>query len=335
MVRRELRTHLLIDAIAGASRFSLHRFATPTKPIDLLWNGRTMKAASFEYSRPESLEQVLEGLSKSGGDTRIIAGGQSLVAMMAMRLARPECLIDINHVAQLDGIEIGHGAVTIRAGTRQAVAGKSAIIAREVPLLSAALPLVGHIQTRNRGTIGGSLAHGDPTAEILLTAIALGARVTLASLAGTRVLDIADFSVGPMMTQARDDECLTEIDFPIPPGHLVIGVGVDEISPRAGDYAIIGAAAQIGLDDDGICRHVRLAVSGASPVPVSAPAVASALAGTGLDGGDIDEAVLLLDPLLDPESDVQASAAYRRRVAPGMLARVIKAARDQARSLLP
>ena len=294
-----------------------------------------MKAAAFEYSRADSLEQVLEGLSKGGGEARIIAGGQSLVAMMAMRLARPERLIDINHVAALEGIEAGDGFVTVRACTRQAWAEQSALVARDAPLLAAALPLVGHIQTRNRGTLGGSLAHGDPTAEILLAATALGARVTLASLGGARDLDIAEFSLGAMQTAARDDECLTEIRLAIPPRELSIGVCVDEISPRAGDYAIVGAAAQIGLDGDGICRHARFASSGAAPVPVSARPVEAALLGSRLDAKNIDEAARLLDPLLDPENDVQASAAYRRRVAPGMLARVIKAARDQARDRLP
>ena len=294
-----------------------------------------MKTASFEYSRADSLEQVLEGLSDSAGEARILAGGQSLVAMMAMRLARPERLIDINHVTGLAGIEAVDGFAVVRACTRQAVAAESSLIARDVPLLAAALPLVGHIQTRNRGTIGGSLAHGDPTAEILLTAIALGARVTLASVGGTRSLDIAAFSLGPMETRAGENECLTEIRFPIPPPGLSIGVCVDEISPRAGDYAVIGAAAQIGVDDGGICRHARLAVSGASPVPVFASHVEAALLGSRLDDKDIDEATRLLDPLLDPESDVQASAAYRRRVAPGMLARVIKSARDQTGNRYP
>jgi CO/xanthine dehydrogenase FAD-binding subunit len=289
-----------------------------------------MKAASFEYSRADSLEQVLDGLSDGGGETRIIAGGQSLVAMMAMRLARPERIIDINRVAALDGMESTDDFFVVRACTRQAKAEQSALTIRAAPLLAAALPLVGHVQTRNRGTIGGSLAHGDPTAEILLAATALGARVTLASAGGIRDLGIPDFSLGPMQTAARDDECLTEVKFPVPPVDLATGVAVDEISPRAGDYAVVGAAAQIGLDDQNICRHARIASSGASPVPVSAGPVEAALLGSKLEDKDIDEAARLLDPLLDPQNDVQASAAYRRRVAPGMLARVIKAARDQA-----
>lgn len=291
-----------------------------------------MKAAAFDYTRAESLDEVLDLLANTGEEARIIAGGQSLVAMMAMRLARPERLIDINHVASLTGITSDAEHVVIKACTRQADTLRSALVAREVPLLAAALPHVGHIQTRNRGTIGGSLAHGDPTAEILLTAVALGARLTLASRAGRRTLEISAFSTGAMETSIREDECLAEVHFPRPPRGLSLGVSVDEISPKAGDYAIIGAAAEIGLDDAGACRHIRLSSSGASPVPVLAAPVMQALAGSRLDDASIDEATRLIDPLLDPETDVQASAAYRRRVAPGMLARAIRAARDQARS---
>jgi CO/xanthine dehydrogenase FAD-binding subunit len=293
-----------------------------------------MKAASFGYSRAESLDQVLELLAIGNGEARIIAGGQSLVAMMAMRLARPEHLVDINHVPTMAGITSDQGRVVIQTCTRQAAALRSALVAGEVPLLAAALPHVGHIQTRNRGTIGGSLAHGDPTAEILLVAVALGAEVAVASLAGERRLAISDFALGPLQTDAADDECLTEVRFPTPPPGLSIGVLVDEISPRAGDYAVIGAAAEIGLDRDGKCRHLRLGSSGASPVPVRATPVEAALLGTSLDVAEIEEAVQLVDPLLDPESDVQASASYRRRVAPGMLARAIGAAVEQAREKL-
>jgi CO/xanthine dehydrogenase FAD-binding subunit len=289
-----------------------------------------MKAAAFDYTRADTLDQVLELLSHGGDEARIIAGGQSLVAMMAMRLARPEHLIDINHVDALAGINTASDHVAIKACTRQAAAMASSAIKREVPLLAAALPLVGHIQTRNRGTIGGSLAHGDPTAEVLLAAVALGARLSLASIGGTRTLNIAEFSVGAMETAILDEECLTEIEFPKPPSALSIGVAVDEISPRAGDYAIIGAAAELGLAEDGSCGHIRLASSGASAVPVLCAAAMEALTGSRLGDSEIDDAVQLINPLLSPESDVQASAAYRRRVAPGMLARVIKMARDKA-----
>jgi len=291
-----------------------------------------MKAAAFDYTRAESLDDVLDLLRREGDEARVIAGGQSLVAMMAMRLARPTHLIDINHVDALAGVApVGHHVI-IKACTRQTAAMASDSVRRDAPLLAAALPHVGHIQTRNRGTIGGSLAHGDPTAEILLTAIALGARVTLASTAGARELDITDFSIGAMETSIREDECLAEVHFPKPPAGLSVGAAVDEISPRAGDYAVIGAAAEIGLTEDGTCKHIRLGVSGAAPVPVLCAPTMEALMGTRLADSDIDEAAHLITPLLSPESDVQASAAYRLRVAPGMLARATKAARDRAKT---
>ena len=292
-----------------------------------------MKAASFDYSRAASLEEVLELLAKADGDARIIAGGQSLVPMMVMRLARPGLLVDINRVASLAGIEERNGGTVIRAGTRQAMAARSALVARRIPLLAAALPHIGHIQTRNRGTIGGSLAHGDPTAEILLTAVALGAEIAMASSGGARTLPVSSFALAPMETAAEDDECLTEARFPAPPADLSIGVSVDEISPRAGDYALVGVAAEVGLDAAGLCRHLRLAASGAAPVPVRAAPVEAALVGTALVDRDVEAAARLLDPLLDPHSDVQASAAYRRRVTPGLLARAIRVARDRAQGV--
>lgn len=292
-----------------------------------------MKSAPFDYIRAENLEQALSVLSRTRSDARIIAGGQSLVPMMAMRLARPEVLVDINHVEGLRGIETGDGVTVIHAGTRQVMAERSGLVGRDIPLLAAALPHVGHIQTRNRGTIGGSLAHADPTAEILLTAIALEAQLTLTSSRGVRRLTAVDFVMGSMETAAEDDELLTEVWFAAPPKALSIGVSVDEISPRVGDYALVGVAAEIGLDADRVCRHLRLAASGAAPVPVRAAAVEAALLGSTLAAREIDEAVRLIDPLLDPHSDAQASAAYRRRVTPGLLARAIGAARDRAWAL--
>ncbi len=292
-----------------------------------------MKAAAFDYIRPRSLDEVLETLSKYGGDARLIAGGQSLVPMMVMRLVRPALLVDIGRLDALQGLKIQPDTIELGAAIPQAVAEQAEPVIRHIPLLAAALPYVGHVQTRNRGTVGGSLAHADPTAEILLTAIALDARVTLLSSEGSRCLAIRNFVAGPMETAVGETECLTTVHFPKSPVIYRIGVAVDEISPRAGDYAIVGVAAEIGLDRTGVCRHARLAASGASPVPVRAVAVEQALHGTTLDPTDIARASLLLDPLLDPESDTQASAGYRRRVAPKLLMRVIDAARASAQEV--
>ncbi len=295
-----------------------------------------MKAARFAYRRPESLEEALDLLAGAGGEARPIAGGQSLAPMMAMRLARPALLVDIARIAALAGIERrgggpeGGGTVAIRAATRQVDAERSAAVAAGAPLLAAALPWVGHIQTRNRGTVGGSVAHADPTAEIVLAAVALGAEVELASVRGRRTLAAAGFALAPMETAAGEDELLTEIRFPAPPAGLAVGAAVEEVAPRAGDYALVAAAAEVGLDGEGRCRHLRLAASGASPVPVRAAPVEAALDGSRLDDGAVEAAARAIGPLLDPESDIQATAAYRRRVAPGLLARAIRAARDRA-----
>lgn len=291
-----------------------------------------MKAAPFEYVRPASLAHALELLAEPGPETRIIAGGQSLVPMMAMRLARPDRLVDIAGLDALAGIGRGDDGIVIGAATVQAEAERSPLLAAEAPLLAAALPHVGHVQTRNRGTIGGSIAHCDPSAEILLAALALRAEVELASVRGSRRLAVRDFAAGAMMTAAGDDEVLVRVLLPARPAGLAIGAAVREVSTRAGDFAILAAAAEVGLDGDGVCRHLRLAVGGASPVPVTAEAAERALLGTRADTDAVREATRLVAPLLDPWDDQRASASYRRRVAPGLLARALETAAGRARS---
>ena len=289
-----------------------------------------MKAAAFDHVKATDPAQAVEILAGAGPDARMIAGGQSLVPMMAMRLVRPTLLVDISGMPALSGIDVAAASTEIRAVTRQVELEESDPVARHVPLLTAAMPLIGHRQTRNRGTVGGSLAHADPAAEIVLVALALDAEVSLLSISGERRLALSEFVVGPMETLARDDECLTGVRFPNAPRDLAVGAAIEEISPRAGDYAIIAAAAEIGLDRDGICRHARLAVSGASPIPLRAATVEQALLGRVPHDATIACATRLIDPCLDPASDLHASAAYRRRVAPGLLGRAIAGARQRA-----
>ena len=287
-----------------------------------------MKAAAFDYVRPGSLEEVLALLARYGGDGRLIAGGQSLVPMMAMRLVRPSVLIDIGRVGELTGIIEPASSTVIRAATCQVIAERARSVRNRVPLLASAMPFVGHIQTRNRGTVGGSIAHADPTAEILMVASALGADVTLRSSHGIRQVPVADLVEGPMQTGLAEDECLTEIHFPLPPSSLRLGVAVEEISPRPGDFAIVGVAAEVGLDRAGRCRHARLAACGASPVPVRVSGMEEALLGTDLADSVVAETSQLLIPQLEPDSDIHASGEYRRRVAPRLLARAVCRARD-------
>ena len=290
-----------------------------------------MKAVDFDYARPKALEEALALLAAPGRETRVIAGGQTLVPMLAMRLVRPELLVDIAEIAGLQCIVRDGEVLRIGAATRQRQAERSEEVRRHVPLLTAALPWVGHIQTRNRGTVGGSLANADPSAEIPLVAVTLGAEFRLKGPGGERRLAAAEFLQAPMQSALAEDELLVEAAFPVSPAART-GVGFTEVNARASDFAMLAAAAEVTLDASGRCARAAFGLGGASPVPFRAETVEAALIGTALDDGAIDEAVRLADPDLDPSSDLQASAAYRRRVAPGLLGRAIRAAREGARS---
>ena len=281
-----------------------------------------MKAAAFDYTRPRDLPDLLRQLAGTS-DAKIIAGGQSLVPMMAMRLVRPALLVDINDLQDLQKITLEVDHVVIGAGTRQADAEESEIVRHHLPLLAKALPFVGHDQTRNRGTVGGSIAHADPSAEIVLVAVALQAELTLARAGGDRTSTVDDFLAAPMTTTLEDDECLLAIRFPRWTGAGRIGVGFHEVSPRAGDFAVVAAAAQLLLDDDGICRRAAIAVANAAPMPLRLTAAETALLDAAVDPASARHAAELADAQLDPPSDLHASAAGRRHMARTLVERAI------------
>lgn len=287
-----------------------------------------MKAAPFEHSAAESLEETLALLAQGGDETMILAGGQTLVPMMAMRLARPAHLVDINGVAELVGIAEADGWLTIRAGTRQAQALASPVIRERLPLLAKALGFVGHRQTRARGTVGGSMAHGDPASEIPLVATALGAEIALASRDGKRDVAAEDFFEGPMMTAREAAECLTEIRFPVWQGR--VGTGFQEISQRHGDFAVVAVAVQLGLDDGGTCRQAAVAIGGAHSFPLRIPEVEQALVSEKIDAQVAEAAAARIGDQLDAPDDLHASAAYRRRVARALAQRAIAEAAGDA-----
>jgi len=289
-----------------------------------------MKAADFDYHRAETLEDVCRALDEGGEDTRIIAGGQTLVPLMAMRLVRPQRLIDVNGIAELQGIAIDGGWLSIRACTRQAAAEANPDVRAAAPLLAKALGFVGHGQTRNRGTIGGSIANADPAAEIPMVARALDAEMVAQSSDGRRTIRAAEFFQSVMETALAANECLTEVRFPIWRGDGAIGTGIQEISIRDSDFALAAAAAQVELDGDGTCRRLAVAVGGAAPVPIKLDQVAEALIGGTLEDARVREAAAQVSEALDPGSDVHADADYRRRVAPVMVERAILAARGEA-----
>jgi CO/xanthine dehydrogenase FAD-binding subunit len=291
-----------------------------------------MKAAPFDYMRAASIDEACRALAANnngGGDARIIAGGQTLVPLMAMRLARPALLIDINGIAELAGIAVDGATLIIGAATRQADALASPIVRSHVPLLAEALRHVGHEQTRNRGTVGGSLANADPAAEIPLIARLLDADMAVRSVDGERIIPAAAFFESAMATSLAANECLTEVRFPIwqPAG---TGHGFHEVSIRDSDFALAAAAAQVTLDSTGNCNRIHVAIGGASPVPMRLDAVEAALLGTALDDDAVRKATDGISALVEPQADVHADAAYRRRVARVMAERAIRTARDRA-----
>ena len=275
-----------------------------------------MKAAPFEYIRAQSLDEVCATLDD---DSMIIAGGQTLVPLMAMRLARPTLLVDINDIAALKGISAANGAIEIKACTRQSDALASDIVKNRVPLLAKALPFVGHAQTRNRGTVGGSVALGDPSAEIPLVAVALGAKITLRTTKGSRTVDAANFFQSAMQTARAADECLESVSFPVWQGR--IGVGFQEVAERQGDFAVVSACAQVERDEAGKVTRTAVAVGGASPAPVRIEGVEALL-----DGKHDAEIAALVERAIDPSTDGHATAEYRRRVAPKLALRAIQEA---------
>lgn len=255
-----------------------------------------MKPPAFDYLRAESISDVLDGLAQQGGDARVLAGGQSLMAMLNMRLAKPKLLIDIMRLRELRQIERKGDAVVIGAGVRQADLLAWPDIAETLPLVALALPWVGHMQTRSRGTICGSLAHADPSAEIPLTLVALGGEVFLRNAKRRRRVAAKDFFSGMMLTARADDELIESISLPVIKGSRV---AFREVARRHGDFAIVACAAMKTP------TGVRLAVGGVADVP-------TARDWPRLDGTALDDALNAFAYELGAHDDVHATARYRR-----------------------
>ncbi|MBK19478.1 MAG: molybdopterin dehydrogenase [Rhodospirillaceae bacterium] len=292
-----------------------------------------MKAAPFDYVRVSSIDEVCQVLADSGEEARIIAGGQTLVPLMAMRLARPSLLIDINDVSELSGISVDGNDLVIKAGTRQADALASDIVKSNVPLLADALSHVGHTQTRNRGTVGGSLVNADPSAEIPLIAQTLDAVIVARSTRGDRTIPVNEFLESAMATTLAPDECLVEAHFPIWASKNT-GFGFHEVSIRDSDFALAAAAAQVTLNRKGNCEKLNVAIGGASPAALRLTIVEEELVGTDLGDDAIKAACAKIGDLIDPQADVHADAAYRGRVAKVMAGRAICDSRDRAKGVL-
>ena len=256
-----------------------------------------MKLPHVEYKAPASVAEAVGLLAEYQDEASVLAGGQSLIPLLALRLARPAVLIDINGVGELSGVSAAGGRVTVGALTREYLAEESAVIADAVPLLAAALPLIGHEAIRSRGTIGGSLAHADPAAELPAVAIALGAEFVVRSQAGERVIPAAEWFQGYLATARRPDEILTEVRFPAAgPG---TGAAFEEVARRHGDFAIVGLAASLTLAG-GAISEARLAFSGVADVPVRAADAEELLAGQQPSAELFAEAARVAAAGLDP-----------------------------------
>ena len=280
-----------------------------------------MKPAQFAYVRPESLEDAIGMLDEHGEDARVLAGGQSLMATLNMRLSAPEILVDIDRVPGLAGIEESDDGLRIGAMTRHAEVEASDLVAAHAPLIASAMPHVAHPAVRNRGTIGGSIAFADPAAELPACAVALGARMTIAGKSGTRTLDADAFFRGLYETALEPGEVLTAVDVPR------IGAGWKsgfmELARRNGDYAMIGLAAHVAMED-GRFGQGRLVFFGAGERPVSAVGSAALLEGESWSDALGHRIADALKEELDPPEDLNADTAMRRHLA-GVLARRVLA----------
>lgn len=230
-----------------------------------------MKPAPFEYHSPISTMAAVELLAELGDDAKLIAGGQSLVPMLALRLAVPEHLVDVRRIDQLCGIESRADSVWIGAGTTHTTVGRSAEVNRAVPLLARATPLIGHAQIRNRGTIGGSIAHADAAAEYPAVAMVLDARIEAESPRGRRTLSASDFFTGMWSTELAADELVTGIVFPARRGRC--GFAIEEFARRSGDFALAGAVVAVGLDADSRIDRCGIGLFGLGPTPSRATAL--------------------------------------------------------------
>ncbi|MEA2687401.1 MAG: aerobic carbon-monoxide dehydrogenase medium subunit [Candidatus Eremiobacteraeota bacterium] len=285
-----------------------------------------MKPAPFAYHRPESRDEALDLLAEHADGAKVLAGGQSLVAAMNMRLARPARVVDINRIGE-DTFAQDGDAFAVSALVRQSDLERSPAVRDAVPLLHEALPFVGHAQTRSRGTLCGSLAHADPSAELPVVATALGARMECGSRRGTRTVAADEFFVASFTTALEPDELLARALFP--PRAARTGYAFAEFAERHGDYAIASAAAVLRLREDGAVDELRLVLGGVSDRPFVVDA--HACAGRPLGGEAIETLAERAGRDIDPHSDLRGSAAYRRQLASVLSRRVLAAASLDAR----
>jgi aerobic carbon-monoxide dehydrogenase medium subunit len=288
----------------------------------------SLKPAPFAYHAPTSIDDALRLLAEYGDEAKPLAGGQSLVPLMNFRLARPAHLVDLNRLADLAYIRADNGAGRIGAMTRQREIERSPLVMGGWPLLVEATGHIGHVHIRNRGTLGGSLAHADPAAELPAVMLALDAQVLARNARGARMIAAEDLFQSHYATCLAPDELLTEIRVPAVPPRS--GWAFEELSRRHGDFALVGVAALVALDASAAINRARLVFSGAGPTPMRASAAEAVLTGSRPSEALFREAGELTGRDLDPDSDVHASAAYRREIAAVLTRRALARAASSA-----
>lgn len=287
-----------------------------------------MKPSRFAYHDPTNLDEALGLLREHGDEAKVLAGGQSLMPMLSMRLAYPSVLIDLNGLDELEGISEHGDEIVFGALTRHAHAEDSPVVAAACPLLTRALPWVAHRSVRNRGTLGGSLAHADPAAEIPAVMTALGATVVAQAASGPRRIPIEELFDMPLMSTLAPDEILTEIRVPRQPAQS--GCAVAEIARRHGDFALAGVVATAVVGGDGAVADIRLVSFATGPVPQRLLAAEAVLAGARPDGALLAQAGRLASEEVDPGDDLHATSAYRRAVTAVLVERALEEALTSA-----
>ena len=287
-----------------------------------------MKPAPFEYYDPTTLTEALALLAEFGDEAKPLAGGQSLVPLMNFRLARPARLVDLNPISELGYLRVEDGWLRIGAMTRQRQLERSPVVAEAWPLLRTATEYIGHPPIRHRGTVGGSLAHADPAAELPVVMAALDAEFVIRGQEGERTARAEDFFISYLTTALAPTELLVEVRVPALPART--GWGVQEVSRRHGDFALVGVAALVTLDARGAIESARVAIAGVAPTPVRVVEAEAVLRGERPGEAVFREAGRLASSAVEPDSDLHASADYRREVSGVLVRRALVEAATRA-----
>jgi len=289
-----------------------------------------LKLPRFEYQSPDTIDEVLALLAEHGDEAKVMAGGQSLVPLLAMRLARPAQIVDINRVGGLSAIDERNGELAFGALVRERAAERSAVVQDRLPLLAEALPYIGHAAIRTRGTVGGTVAHADASAEIPCVLAALDGSIVARSTRGDHTIAAADFFQGHFTTALDDDECVVEVR--LPAANPSAGYAFQEVARRHGDFALVGVAAMLALGDDGRVADSRIALMGVADVPHRARAAESELIGASPTADAFAAVAQTATADLTPGSDIHGSAAYRRHLAAVMVRRTLATAAERAQA---